>query len=70
MVDSKMLEHGCRVIYAGFPSFFGLGLEDGHVPTFWLLLYGLYDDRVLMYLFGSWRPGPQMLSRGCDTQDR
>ena len=22
------------MIYAGFPSFFGLGLEDGHVPTF------------------------------------
>ena len=27
------------MIYVGFPSFFGLGLEDGHVPTFWLLLY-------------------------------
>ena len=21
----------------GVPSFFGLGLEDGHAPTFWLL---------------------------------
>ena len=38
-VDSQKLEHGCRMIYAGVPSFFGLGLEDGHVPTFWLLLY-------------------------------
>ena len=26
------------MIYARFPSFFGLGLEDSHVPTFWLLL--------------------------------
>ena len=24
-----------------FPSFVGLGLEDGHVPTFWLLLSAL-----------------------------
>ena len=24
---------GCRMIYAALPSFFGLGLEDGHVPT-------------------------------------
>ena len=37
-VDSKELEHGCRLIYAGIPSFFVLGLEDGHVPTFWLLV--------------------------------
>ena len=37
-VDSKKLEHGWRMIHAGFPSFFGLGLEEGHVPTFWLLL--------------------------------
>ena len=36
--DSKKLEHGCRVICAGVPSSFGLGLEDSHVPTFWLLL--------------------------------
>ena len=27
------------MIYAGCPAFFGLGLEDGHVPTFWLQLY-------------------------------
>ena len=37
-VDSKYLEHGWRMINDGFPSFFGLGLEDGHIPTFWLLL--------------------------------
>ena len=27
------------MIYAGVPSFLGLESEDGHVPTFWLLLY-------------------------------
>ena len=34
---SNKLEHVCRMIYAGVPSFFGLGLEDNHVETFWLL---------------------------------
>ena len=29
------------MIHAGVSSFFGLGLEGGHVPTFWLLLWGL-----------------------------
>ena len=40
-VDSKKLQHGCRVIYVGFSffRFFGLGLEDGQIPTFGLLLY-------------------------------
>ena len=37
-VGSQKLEHGCRMIDAGFPSFFGLALDDGHVPTFWLRL--------------------------------
>ena len=32
--DSKPLEHGCGMIHASFPSFFDLGLEDGHVATF------------------------------------
>ena len=27
------------MIYSGSASFFGMGLEGGHVPTFWLLLY-------------------------------
>ena len=45
-LHSKKLEHGCRMIYVGFPFFFGFGLEDGHVPIFWVLLqkrstYGL-----------------------------
>ena len=34
----RKLEHGCRLTYADVHSFFGFGLEDGHVPTFWLLL--------------------------------
>ena len=32
------LEDAYRMIYAGLPSFFVLGLEDFHVPTFWLLI--------------------------------
>ena len=28
----------CRMIYAGRPSFLGLGLLNSHVLTFWLLL--------------------------------
>ena len=35
--DSKHLEHGCRMVYADSPPFFGSGLEDGHVETFPLL---------------------------------
>ena len=38
-LDSKKSEHGCKVIYAGCPSSFGLGLEDGQIPTFWLRLH-------------------------------
>ena len=38
-IDSTKLEHGFRTIYAGFPSYSGLVLEDSHVPTFWILLY-------------------------------
>ena len=38
-VDSEKLEHGCRMIHADFGSYCTVGLEDGHVPTFWLLLY-------------------------------
>ena len=30
-VDSKKLEYGFRVIYAGFPSVFGLGFEGSHI---------------------------------------
>ena len=38
-VDSKKLEHGCRMMHAVFSSFRGLWLEDSHVPTSWLLLH-------------------------------
>ena len=38
MVDSNSLEHGCRMVYAGVPSFSALGSEDGAVPTFCFLL--------------------------------
>ena len=37
-VGSKKFEYGSGMIWAGFPSFFGLGLEDSHIPTCWLLL--------------------------------
>ena len=39
-VDSTKLEYRCGTIYAGCCSFFsfGLELEDGQVPTCWLLL--------------------------------
>ena len=37
-VDAKKLEQGCRMIDADCPSFLRLGLEDGHVPSFWPLL--------------------------------
>ena len=36
-VYCKELEHGYRMTFAGLPSFCGLGLEDGHVPTCWLV---------------------------------
>ena len=39
-IDSKKLDHAHRMIYAGFTPFFGLGLDDVHVPTFRLLLRG------------------------------
>ena len=33
-VGCKKLEQGCRMIFAGCPCVFGLGLEDGHVSFF------------------------------------
>ena len=35
-VDSKKWKRGCRMMTAGSPSLFGLGLKNGHVPTVWL----------------------------------
>ena len=37
-VDSKKLEHGCRMIHAGRPSLFWFGIRGDDIPTFWLLL--------------------------------
>ena len=36
-VDSKKSAHVCRMTSAGVLSVFGLGLEDGHVPSFRLI---------------------------------
>ena len=41
-VHSRKVEHSCRMIYAGSPSFFGLGLDDGHVPSCGFLRAGLF----------------------------
>ena len=50
-----MLEHGCRMVYyAAFPSFFGLGSEAGHIPTFWLLLEA---KRHRTHRKGTYLPG-------------
>ena len=37
-MDSQNLEHRCTITDAGSPSLSALGLEDGHDPTFWLLV--------------------------------
>ena len=37
-IGFKKLQHGCRMTYAGYVSFVGLGLEDGRVLIFWHLL--------------------------------
>ena len=37
-LDSKKLEHGCRMSCAGVPSISGLGPADGHVPALLVLL--------------------------------
>ena len=42
-VDSKKLEHGCRMMYAGGPYFFGLGLL-GCLGSPCLASNGLYDQ--------------------------
>ena len=39
------------MIYSGAPSFFGFCLQDGHVLTFWLLLYELQS--MLLWIPGS-----------------
>ena len=44
------------MIYAGCASLFGLGLEDGHVATFWLLLHFLSQARYLRDPRVLWNP--------------
>ena len=57
------------MIYARVPSFFGLGLEDGHVLIFWRLLCGeiwfVFDCSEMMLgltstTHHSWDPFPPM----------
>ena len=49
--DSKQLEHGSRMIDFGLPSFFGLRLQDGHVPTITYVRRRLFLGNFL------WGPG-------------
>ena len=42
-VDSKKLEHECRTMYVCL-FIGGVGLEEGHVQIFWLLLSGKSSD--------------------------
>ena len=52
----QKMEHGCRTICAGFPSFFGLGLVDGHDPTFWFLLQSaLCPSNQSRWISMSWK---------------
>ena len=38
-VDSRKFQYGSGTLYTGCPSLFkALDMEDGHIPTFWLLL--------------------------------
>ena len=39
------------MIYPGVPSFSGLGLEDGHIPTFRLLLYPLIKEPPVLWSY-------------------
>ena len=41
------MQRGCRIVYGVLPSFFGLELEDGHVPTLELLVYKTCTDSKL-----------------------
>ena len=58
----QKFERGCRIIYAGVPCFVGLGLEDGHFPTFWLLLYEALMGYATLLLPGAQgQPHSQLL---------
>ena len=66
-VDSKKLEHGCRMIYAGVTSFFGLGLEDGCVPTFWLFLYVICTCLLGSFYLEGFHQEPYLDSKLCNV---
>ena len=48
-LDFNKLEHGCSMISAPVLSFVALGLEDGHVPTFWLVDVGIDMNIVALW---------------------
>ena len=47
MVDSNTLEYGPETVLLVFLLLQALGLEDSHIPTFWLLLYKGYTRPLL-----------------------
>ena len=51
IVDSKKLEDGHSMSCDGCPSVVGLGVEDGHIPTFWSQLQTLTDAQKTTWLF-------------------
>ena len=52
-LGSRRFEYRPGTILAGVPSFLGVMLRDGHVPTFWLLPYTYH---------GAWELVPWRLS--------
>ena len=54
-VDSKKLEHACRMVNASFFSFFGFRMEAGHVQTFWLHCLWFRNYRFWHYLADAMR---------------
>ena len=57
-VDSKKLENmSLGRFMLIFLPLYSLGLGDGHIPTFWLLLYvGILCSRVLCRVYNSFPP--------------
>ena len=48
-VEANKFEHGCTMIFAGLLPFFGWGLGDGHVPTFWLLQFTVLEAELFRH---------------------
>ena len=54
-VDSKKLEHGCRKIYAGFPSFLGFGVGGWSCSNFLAsALSNTYFEGSSLNIFPIW----------------